>query len=215
MINDKYIVVFDMETTGKSPITSEITQVAAQVIHPRKLEIIDSFNSEVRPLNMDGVEDEALRVTRKTKEKLALAPHPKTVWENFTTFIHQYNPKKTAYNSPIGAGFNTDAYDMTILRRYCKEYGPWDEKRDQQSLLSEYMSFDLLKHFFWLFESNVELQDNKLTTILEYMGMDTNEAHDAMVDVNNTSKVLIRLLKMYRNVASKAKFKGAFASESK
>ena len=38
---------------------------------------------------------------------------------------------------PIPAGFNILGYDMHIVNRLCKEYGPWDEKRPCKTVSSD------------------------------------------------------------------------------
>ena len=116
-MNYRDIIVFDFETGGRNPHTCQPTQIAAVAIHARKLELQPggTFNSEIRPIidddeaikaGVDPLEEEALKITRKTRDKLAKAPLPKTVWGKFSQFCDKYNFKKTSYYAPIAAGYN-------------------------------------------------------------------------------------------------------------
>ena len=134
------IICFDYETGGANPLTAQPTQIAAIAIHGRKLTLQPGgvFNSEIRPIIDDekaieaGVaplEEKALEITRKNRKDLAKAPPPKIVWGKFAEFVNQYNWKNTSFTAPIAAGFNIIGYDMPIVNRMCKEFGPYDEKK--------------------------------------------------------------------------------------
>ncbi len=55
------IVVFDLETSGLSPINDEVVQIAAVAIEPHTLEIIagSQFESLIKPIKIfSGTEDD-------------------------------------------------------------------------------------------------------------------------------------------------------------
>ena len=218
MINNKHLIVYDFETTGKNPNVCGITQIAAVIVHPRTLEIIAEFNRDnIKPRPDDILEDEAFKITRKDKDHIMKnGLDAKQAWSEFMNFVHQYNPKRSAWGAPIPCGFNTDAYDAVLLNRYCKDYGPWDDKKDQQTLVSNFMSYDLMRQFYWWLESTHEDQfpDIKLTTIAQYMGLPIGEAHDALVDTKNCAKIIIKMLRLKRKLFPQIKFKNAFANEN-
>ena len=92
-MNYRDIIVFDFETGSRNPHKTQPTQIAAIALHGRKLTIQPNgiFNSEIRPIlddkkaieaGFDPVEEEALKITGKTREALAKAPLPKTVWKS-------------------------------------------------------------------------------------------------------------------------------------
>ena len=89
-MNYRDIIVFDFETGSRNPLMTQPTQIAAIAIHARRLTLQPGgvFNSEIRPIideelavaaGVDPLEDEALTITHKTRDKLAKAPLPKTV----------------------------------------------------------------------------------------------------------------------------------------
>ena len=98
------IIMFDFETGGRNPLKCQPTQIAAIALDGRNFKLKGQFNSEMRPIlddkkavkaGLDPVEDEALRITHKTREGLAKAPLPKGVWKKFITFVNKYNWKGT------------------------------------------------------------------------------------------------------------------------
>lgn len=214
MINDRYLIVYDYETTGINPHTCGITQIAAVVLHPRTLNVLDKFqrdNIKWRP--NDTVEDKAFAITRKDKAYIEKSGvDPKQAWGDYVNFVQQYNKSKSSFNAPIPCGYNIINYDNILTARYCKDYGPWDAKKNQQSLISSYMSYDLLHKMFWLTESTSEevMPDIKLPTISQLMGLDIEGAHDALVDTENCAKIITKFIRLDRYMFPKIKLKDAF-----
>jgi len=213
MINDRPLLCFDLETTGINPRTCGITQIAAVVIHPRRLEIIGEFNRDnIKWHDDDEVSDEAFKVTGKDKQFIIDNGYdPKQAWIDFTNFVYQFNPKRSAWGAPIPCGYNIVGYDLPLVEKYCQKYGPLDPKNQKACLMSGYMSFDVLQHLFFWFESNANLPNMKLDTLRDYFGMDKEGAHNALVDVTQTAQIAIKLLRLYRDLSKKIKFEGAFA----
>ncbi len=205
-MDNRNICVFDYETTGRDKNKCEITQIGGCIIDRWKLETIDTFKSMAKPLDFDAIEEEALQVTGITREQLEEAPNIKIVWSNFTNWVQKYNKSKNGNNSfmaPIAAGYNITGYDLPITDRYCKKYGPWDEKWQTQKLFNPVYKIDVMDHMWFWTENNAEVKSLKLTSICEWMGFTKAEiegAHDALQDVKNTAKILIRLLKMERGL---------------
>ena len=215
-INDRYIIVYDFETCGKDPHTTEITQVAAQVIDPRTLELGPTFNSECKVLNEDLVEQKALEVTGKTIEQIRKAPGPEVVWAAFTDYCHMYNKSSTntSFKAAISSGWNIDGFDSIITERYCQKYGPLDKKKNQQSLFSSFMSIDLMKYFWIWYENTDDIPDYKFDTQREHMGLSTEAAHDALFDVKQCAQLLVKVLNLHRNLYPKIQFKDCFKNAS-
>jgi hypothetical protein len=140
------IIVFDFETGGRNPHKCQPTQIAAIALDGRNFRLKGQFNSLMRPIiddekaikaGVDPIEEGALKVTGQTRAQLAKAPLPKGVWKKFCTFVNKYNWKGTSYFAPIPCGFNILGYDMHIVNRLCKEYGPYDDKRQCQKLFHQ------------------------------------------------------------------------------
>jgi DNA polymerase III epsilon subunit-like protein len=223
MANYRDIIVFDFETTGQNPYKCQPTQIAAVAIHARKLELQPNgvFESKIRCIvddekaveaGFDPIEEKALEVTRKTREEISKGPKPKTVWNKFDKFVGKFNWKGTSWTAPIASGFNINGYDMPIVNRMCKEYGPWNEKKNQQTLFNPIFTMDLMQHIYCWFENNTDCKGYSMDYMRDYFGLPKDNAHDALQDVKDTANILIKFLKMQRNMSKKITFEKAFGS---
>lgn len=221
--NNTYIV-YDYETTSKNAYRTQPTQLAAVALDGRKLEIVGKFNSYIKisedeeymkKYNLDPISEEALQKTKISMETIRAAPEPKVVWPQFVDFVNQFNYRKNKWGAPVAAGFNIINYDNVITNRLCGaepwKLGPFDEVYQTQSLFNPIQYVDLLHiSYFWL-ESLPEPTSLSFDSLRQFFGMDTSKAHNAEFDVQQTAELLIRFLKLTRNVAGKTKFKGAMA----
>ena len=65
--------------------------------------------------------------------------------------------------------------------------------------------------FYW-FENNSDLKSYALDNVRDYFGISKEGAHDAFKDVKDTAEILIRFMKLHRNLGNKVKFKGSFSN---
>ncbi len=220
MANRDYII-FDFETGSRNPHKTQPTQIAAIALDGRSLNLKGTFNSEIKPIldddkaiaaGLDPIQDEALRITGKTKEKLELAPSLKSVWNKFTKFVDQYNWKGEPFFAPIPVGFNIIGFDMHIINRLCKEFGPWDTEREQQKLFSKVYKIDIMDNVFAWTESDPSIKSISMDSLRERMGLSKENAHDALQDVKDSANIFIKLLKTHRSVYQNITFDKAFAN---
>ena len=213
-------IVFDFETGSRNPRKTQPTQLAALALDGRNFKLKGSFNSEIRPvlddekaieMGFDPLEDEALRITGKTREALAKAPMPKTVWKKFCNFVDQYNWKNTQFFAPIPAGFNIIGYDMIIVDRLCKAYGPYDKDRGQQKLFNKIYKVDMMDNMFMWTEGDPTVKSISMDSLRDRMGLSKENAHDALQDVKDTANIMIKFMKTHRAVYRNLKIDKAFA----
>ena len=214
------IIMFDFETGGRNPMKCQPTQIAAIALDGRNFKLKGEFNSMMRPIidddeaiaaGVDPIEEGALKVTGQTRSKLARAPLPKGVWKKFCAFVNKYNWKGTPYFAPIPAGFNILGYDMHIVNRLCKEYGPWDDKRQSQKLFHQIYKIDVMDDVWLWTEGDPNVKSISMDSLRERMGLSSENAHDALQDVKDTANIFIRLQKSRRAVYRNMKFEKAFA----
>jgi DNA polymerase III epsilon subunit-like protein len=214
-------IVFDFETGSRNPYKTQPTQIAALALDGRDLSVKGSFNSEIRPLlddeeaiaaGLDPIEDGALKVTGKTREKLAEAPLLKSVWTKFTKFVDQYNWKGEPFFNPIPVGYNIVGFDLIIINRLCKEFGPWDKTKDNAKLFSKVYKVDLMDNVFMWTEGDPSVKSISMDSLREKMGLSSENAHDALQDVKDTANIFIKLLKTHRAVYQNIEFEKAFAN---
>jgi len=214
------IIVFDFETGGRNPMRCQPTQIAAIALDGRNFRLKGEFNSMMRPIidddkaiaaGVDPIEEGALKVTGQTRAQLAKAPLPKGVWKKFCTFVNKYNWKGTPYFAPIPAGFNILGYDMKIVDRLCKEYGPYDDKRQSQKLFHQIYKIDVMDDVWLWTEGDPSVKSISMDSLRERMGLSSENAHDALQDVKDTANIFIKLQKSRRAVYRNMKFEKAFA----
>lgn len=214
------IIVFDFETGSRNPYKTQPTQLAALAIDGRNFKLKGTFNSEIRPIlddekaieaGLDPLQEEALKITRKTREGLAKAPTIKTVWKKFVTFVEQYNWQGTSFFAPIPAGFNIISFDMVIINRLCKEFGPYDEKRETQKLFHQIYKIDLMDNIFMWTEGDPSIKSISMDSLRDRMGISKDNAHDALQDVKDTANIMIKFMKTHRAVYRNLKLDKAFA----
>lgn len=222
----KDYICFDFETTGRNPNGCQLTQIAAIILHGKKLTLKPGgvFNIEVRPefddakaikTGFDPVEQEALDKTRKTRESLEKAVSPKVAWKKFTDFVNKFNPKGSPYYAPIPVGFNINNFDLPILQRYCKLYGPSEDKTGRQKLVNQIYKVDVMDMLFHWFEDEESVKKTNLDYLRDYLGFPESSketSHDALYDVMDTANIFIEFMKYHRKHASVTKFEKSFAS---
>jgi DNA polymerase III epsilon subunit-like protein len=220
MANRDYII-FDFETGSRNPHKTQPTQIAAIALDGRNLSVKGTFNSEIKPIlddeeamaaGVDPIEDGALKITGKNREKLAEAPALKSVWAKFTKFVDQYNWKGEPFFNPIPVGYNIIGFDLIIVNRLCQEFGPWDKTKDQQKLFSKVYKVDLMDNIFMWTEADPSIKSISMDSLREKMGLSSENAHDALQDVKDTANIFIKLLKTHRAVYQNIEFDKAFAN---
>lgn len=214
------IICFDFETGSRNPYKTQPTQLAALALDGRNFKLKGTFNSEIKPilddkkaieLGLDPIEEEALKITKKSREKLATAPELKTVWKKFITFVQKHNWQGTPFFAPIPCGFNIIGFDMKIVDRLCKQFGPWDTKRECQSLFHQIYKIDVMDDVWLWTEGDPNIKSISMDSLRERMGLASDNAHDALQDVKDTANIFIKLQKSRRAVYKNMKFEKAFA----
>lgn len=220
-MNKNVIILLDFETGSRNPFRTQPTQLAALAIDGRKLEVLSSFNSEICPIlddekakkvGLDPLENDALKITRKTREQLATAPQLKVVWDSFVEWVGKYNIGNGLWDKPVVAGFNIVNFDLPIIYRLCQKYGPFDKDELKPKLFHPINIIDIMTDVFRMTENNPGIRSISLDSSREMLGMSKENAHDALCDVVDSAEIMIRFMKLYRGIASKVKFEGSCTS---
>jgi DNA polymerase III epsilon subunit-like protein len=228
MANSQKICVFDFETDGINPDVCSPVQIAALIIDPFRLEIVkdSEFNINMRPelLEKDSeyaygdsdVLDFHSKVRGCSKQEILDQwkgyQKQDQGWKMFVSYLEMYHmrsDRKSCFSAPIAAGYNINRYDMRIIERLSTKYNNLNKEK-RSSLFYPRDVIDLMNMIFYWFEGNNELKNYTLDNLRDYMGISKEGAHDALKDVRDTAEILIRFMKLHRNIASKVKFKGSF-----
>ena len=227
MINYNKICVFDFETDGSDPKTCSPVQIAAVIIDPIKLEIIPNseFNINFKPEVLEQNDDYVYttdildfhgKVKGCAKEDVLNEwknyPKQQQSWNMFVNYLDKYHSrssKKSQFSAPIAAGYNINRFDLKIIDRLSQKYNNVN-KENISDIFYPRDIIDVMNLVFYWFEHNSDLKSYSMDNLREYFGIDKDGAHDAIKDVKDTADIMIRFMKLHRNVASKVKFKNSF-----
>lgn len=227
MINYNKICVFDFETDGSDPKQCSPVQIAAVIVDPIKLEIIPNseFNINFKPEVLESnneyqyttdILDFHSKVKGCSKDDVLKEwknyPKQQQSWNMFVNYLDKYHSrssKKSQFSAPIAAGYNIHRFDLKIIDRLSQKYGNTN-KEDTSDIFYPRDVVDVMNLVFFWFENNADLKSYAMDSLREYFGIDKDGAHDAIKDVKDTADIMIRFMKLHRNLSSKIKFKNSF-----
>jgi DNA polymerase III epsilon subunit-like protein len=221
-----------METDGANPELCSPVQIAAVIVDPNRLEIINDseFNISLKPSALEenseynysdsDVLDFHAKVQGKAKDDILECwrnfQKQDVGWKTFVSYLDMYHTRserKSCFTAPIAAGFNINRFDLKIIERLSVKYKNLN-KEGKTSLFYPRDVLDVMNLMFYWFEGNSELKNYTLDHIREYFGIDKTGAHDALKDVKDTANLLIRFLRLHRNMSNKVKFRNSFVVNS-
>lgn len=164
-VPDTYCV-FDLETTGFNPKIEKITEIA--VCKVRNGEIIDEFTTFVNPEK--NIPKQVQELTHITDDMVKDAPKLSEVLPKFLEFTKGCT--LVAHNASFDVGF---------INHYAKEY----------HLEFSPSVIDTLTISRELYTS---VENHKLGTLAEFLGISLEGAHRAINDTRATVKVFLRML---------------------
>lgn len=205
---NRYLIVFDYETTGLDVNTCDIVQIGAVPIDLSNIKILEdqSFNVIVKP---DGFGAEYIAANQEVfdwhakKRNMSLDEvaefygagiKEKYAWERFVKFCSRYNMDGSMEGTAIPSGQNITGFDLPISRRLAKKYKtkyPFDE----------YYKIDLrdVSKLWFMFSSQPPTSFG-LDTLREYFGIELEGAHDALNDCLATCKILRSFLNLHKSI---------------
>ena len=226
-MNYNKICVFDFETDGTNPEKCSPVQLAAIMVDPINLEIIPNseFNCNFKPECMEqdpqfeyktDILDFHAKVKGCSKDDVYKEwqgyPKQSVAWKMFVDYLDKYhsrNSKKSQFSAPIAAGYNIYRFDLPIIERLSRKNKNVN-KEGSSNIFFPRDVIDSINLVYYWFSHNNELKSFKLDTLRDYFGITKDGAHDAIKDVRDTAEIIIRFLKLHRNLAEKIKFKGSF-----
>jgi len=227
MVNYNKICVFDFETDGTNPEECSPVQIAAVMVDPINLNIIPNseFNCNFKPEVMEkdpnyeyktDILDFHAKVKGCSKNEVYAEwqnyPKQEIAWNMFVDYLDKYHTrtsKKSQFSAPIAAGYNIYRFDLPIIRRLSQKYKNTN-KEGNSNVFYPRDVIDMMNLVFYWFNHSNDLKSYTLDSLRDYMGISKEGAHDAIKDVKDTAEIMIRFLKLHRNLAEKIKFKGSF-----
>jgi DNA polymerase III epsilon subunit-like protein len=230
-MNSNKICVFDFETDGSNPRECSPVQIAAIMIDPIRLEVIDGseFNINFKPEVLEDndtykYETDILSFHSKVRgcsqedilESWKKFPKQEHSWNLFVNYLDKYHSrtsKKSQFSAPIAAGYNIYRFDLPIIDRLSVKYGNVN-KENKTDLFYPRDVIDGMNLVFYWFENNTDLKNFTLDTVRDYFGLSKEGAHDALKDVKDTAQLIIRFMKLHRTLSQKIQFRNAFLKDN-
>jgi exonuclease I len=237
-MKNNLICVFDFETDGADPHVCSPVQLAAVIVDPIKLKIIkdSEFNINFKPERLEkatGVtidnhpytDSDILEWHGKVRgvdksqilEEWLEYPDQKHSWQQFISYLEGYHitnkGKKSKFTAPIACGYNINRFDMKIIDRLSEKYNNFDAKEKTTSIFHPRDKIDLMNvvHLWFMYVS--EIKSISLDSMRSYLGISSDNAHDALKDVTDCANILTRFLRLHKNFAQRIQFKNSFAHE--
>lgn len=220
IIQHNTLIVFDFESGGITGEALQPLQLAAVAINPYSLEFVkgfdgqpDSFNSFMRPTNEEALDPKAMAIHKIPIEELRIAPLPEVILHQFAEWCSKYTMrgKQDEFSAPIPCGYNILGFDLPLLQTLCEKYNTTQNKlvrtNGKQSMFNGYHHHDIMDYTKFLFNGQKTLPNYKFDTVREHMGISSVGAHRADIDVLQEGEVLIKYLKLMRNIFPRVSFK--------
>lgn len=221
------ICVFDLETDGANPNECSPVQIAAVIVDPVKLEIVkdSEFNIMMKPEKMEEnpsyeYDNDILNFHAKVRscqqkdiiELWQNSMSQKQAWGLFTGYLEKYHSRSTRKNefsAPIASGYNINRFDLKIINRLAKKFKSVT-KEENNNIFYPRDVLDLMNLIYYWFMYVDDVKSISLDNMRDYFAISKENAHDALKDVKDCANILIRFLKLHRNLSGKIQFKGAF-----
>ncbi len=164
-------VVFDIETTGLSPITCKITEIGA--VRVKNDEILDVFNTFVDP--EEPIPEEITKLTGITDEMVKGAPKTEEAVKMFLDFIG--DRMLVAHNA---------SFDISFIRKAAQDH--------ELSFTNAYLDTVSMSRFV-----NPDLKKHKLDAIADYFGLGDFNHHRASDDAEMCARIFYRMVAKLQN----------------
>ena len=182
MFNPKLpMVVVDIETGGLE-LHHPIIQIAAIVFRPNTGDIVDEFQTKIQ-FDVADCDEEALKINHYTSEAwgdaIPLQDAITALRDLFKKFavLPRKSKKGWKYNVALACGYNS-RFDQERIFHRAKQFNiflPVDPR-----------FLDVMQLAMW----KMDLESYKLEEIAKHFGIETEGAHDALVDVKITAQVM-------------------------
>lgn len=162
---DSTFVAFDLETSGKYPLESQICEIGA--LKWQNGEVVDQFSTLIQPDHL--IPDEIIKIHGITNEQLVDAPKISEKIGEFHNFVQ--DAFMVAHHAP---------FDMGFLAIEFENYG-------LKFLKNPVLCSSLLSR-----KSMPEMENHRLQTLVRSLNLDGGQAHRATDDANACLQVALK-----------------------
>ena len=184
---------FDTETTGTNAEKNGIIQIAGIIVIGGKE--VESFDLRCNIHKNDIIEQEALDINGITPKQIESYPDPKGIYSIVKGMLDEHCNKFDKTDKFYPAGQNVK-FDIEFLHHFFKKNGVAHPKQNCKGdpFLFSYLygtNFDTL-NLAMMYEMKIKKKvfkpNYKLATICKILGVELDNAHDALADIRATRK---------------------------
>lgn len=186
---------YDLETTGTNPGRHGIHQISGEIVIDGTT--VETFDFKVQPNPKAQIEDVALEVGGVTREQIMAYPPMGQVYNQLVAMLGKYVNKFDPKDKFHLVGYNNRSFDDNFFRGFFlqngdKYFGSWFWADSIDVLVLASMLLADHRH---------ELQNFKLATVAEYLGIDTTagKLHDASFDIYVTKAIFNHIMQVLFN----------------
>lgn len=199
-----FLASLDVETTGRAWEKHEVCQLACVMYDGQTMEPVPAaeggvFDSLLRPLTPETIEDGALRVNGLTREQLAAAPHPKPVWQAFEKFVKGFHIGGLG-GAPIMCGKNIRNFDVHFIAEMARKYGGGKSDKALFNRLEQIDLQDLIRQWFW---HDPSVEKMAMDYLRDRFQMKKEGSHGALFDAQQTGYMITYFMKLTRELAKR------------
>lgn len=216
------IIIYDYETCGRDPYTTEPIEISAVCMDINTLELkVDAegkhivFSTLVKLPTGVVAEEAALKKNNITLEELEeKGVDQEFAFRQFASFCRSFARSDKKWDQPYAAGFNIHNFDNIISDRLCQRWSIVD-KDGEGILFHPFHNFDVLDILRMFFAWDDTLPAYNLDAIRDYFGIDKTGSHRAEKDVIDCHLLLRRFMNYFKKTSHKklSEFKGAFKDD--
>ena len=214
-IKNLHYCVYDYETTGLDTATCQPLEIAAQIYNGYSLEPIEgaTFNSMCRPTQDCIIDSKVYDITKINPKEVEAATPIEIVFPKFIEFVNKYNTGKSKWDAPIACGYNIVNYDNIITKNMLRKFG---KKKEETVMFNNLHHIDGMDIMYQWFHNNRDLQAYNMTAVCNFFGINASGAHRALTDVKNTANIIMRFLKLHRELSKiyVERFRNSFKKET-
>lgn len=192
-------IVLDTETGGLDEKKNPITEIGLQVLDTKKLTVIDTWQTYVKPYEKLFIDPKALAATQLSMEDIETGLDYRVAAKELAKVFIKHTSGSRSLKKPILIGHNTQ-FDIKFLEQLYKFLD-----KDLYEYIDKYFVCTMKQ------QQNIELSSRNfektrftLTACCERMGVKLHSAHGAMADVEATKKLFIKQTKIARSGISNA-----------
>lgn len=183
------IFYFDLETTGVNPQVHGIHQISGMIEIDG--EIKEKLDFHVAPNQHALIDKEALKIAGVTHEQILAYPPMREVYRKIIAMLSKYVDRYDKTDKFFLCGYNNAAFDNQFFRgffaqNYDNYFGSWFWSNSLDVMVLATLA---------LADKRAKLQNFKLATVAEAMGVKVEEAdlHDAMYDIYLTKEIFDKI----------------------